>query len=187
MEIDADDNESLNALDFYRNHVSKNVPLLIKNGVKKWPAFGKWNIVYFREKLNGKSVRVAVTPNGYADAIHEDNLLGNKFFTMPEERDIEMSVFLDNLENPRDDEIFYIQQQNSNFQNDYHELWRDIDCNLDWANEAFGQDPDAINFWMGDGRAITSSNFIYLFHLPLIHIFFLSIILLFFSSAQRSI
>ncbi len=27
-----------------------------------------------------------------------------------------------------------------------------------WAREAFGGDPpDAINFWMGDGRAVTSS------------------------------
>ena len=25
------------------------------------------------------------------------------------------------------------------------------------ASEAFGKDPDAVNFWMGDGRAVTSS------------------------------
>ena len=28
---------------------------------------------------------------------------------------------------------------------------------ISWASEAFGKDPDAVNFWMGDGRAVTSS------------------------------
>ena len=28
---------------------------------------------------------------------------------------------------------------------------------MSWASEAFGKDPDAVNFWMGDGRAVTSS------------------------------
>ena len=27
---------------------------------------------------------------------------------------------------------------------------------LDWAREAFDQSPDAVNFWMGDQRAVTS-------------------------------
>ena len=31
-----------------------------------------------------------------------------------------------------------------------------IDTHIDWASEAFGKRPDAVNFWMGDGRAITS-------------------------------
>ena len=29
---------------------------------------------------------------------------------------------------------------------------------LPWAKEAFGKEPDAINFWMGDGRAVTSTH-----------------------------
>lgn len=159
-EIDASI-ETLDPFDFYRNYVSKNVPLLIKNGVKNWQAYEKWNINYFREKLNDKIVTVAVTPNGYADAVTLDSSSGNKYFTMPEERSLKMKEFLDNLENPNDNEIYYIQQQNSNFQSSYHELWKDVDCHLKWANDAFGQNPDAINFWMGDGRAITSSKYFY--------------------------
>lgn len=156
IEIDAEYSR-INALNFYRNHVSRNIPLLIKNGISKWSAINKWNIPYFRNTLSEKIITAAITPNGYADAIAMDKKTQKKFFVMPEERKIKMSLFLDNLETPCDD-IFYIQQQNSNFQSDFHELWRDVERDLPWATEAFGKDPDAINFWMGDERAVTSSN-----------------------------
>ncbi|KAK0082117.1 hypothetical protein PV325_011035 [Microctonus aethiopoides] len=152
-EINAE-KHSINAFEFYRNYVSRNIPLLIKNGVSKWPAVNKWNISYFRQTLPDKSITVAVTPNGYADAISSDNS-SKEYFVMPEERELKMSSFLDKLENP-DTDVYYIQQQNSNFQNYYHELWRDVERHIPWATEAFGKDPDAINFWMGDKRAITS-------------------------------
>ena len=29
---------------------------------------------------------------------------------------------------------------------------------ISWATEAFGKSPDAINFWMGDSRAVTSTH-----------------------------
>ncbi|CAD6238714.1 GSCOCG00008533001-RA-CDS [Cotesia congregata] len=142
-----------NPLKFHRDFISRNVPVLIKNALYNWPAIYKWSASYFREKLPDKLVTVAVTPNGYADAIVSDN--GKKLFTLPEEREMKMSSFLDKLDNPFDDEIYYIQQQNSNFENLFHELWRDVDI-VPWASELFAKDPDAINFWMGDKRAITS-------------------------------
>lgn len=33
----------------------------------------------------------------------------------------------------------------------------DVDEDISWASETFDKKPDAINFWMGDKRAITSS------------------------------
>lgn len=39
-------------LEFYRDHVSKNIPLLIKNGCKSFPAVSKWNSDYFLKKEN---------------------------------------------------------------------------------------------------------------------------------------
>ncbi|XP_057330276.1 bifunctional peptidase and (3S)-lysyl hydroxylase Jmjd7 [Microplitis mediator] len=144
---------AINPLKFYRDYVSRNVPVLVKNGVSKWPAINKWNANYFRKLLSDKLVTVAVTPNGYADAVMSDN--NKKYFMLPEEREMKMSSFLDKLDNPIDDEIYYIQQQNSNFENYFYELWQDID-NLVWANDVFGKNPDAINFWMGDKRAVTS-------------------------------
>ncbi|CAG5089064.1 Similar to Jmjd7: Bifunctional peptidase and (3S)-lysyl hydroxylase Jmjd7 (Mus musculus), partial [Cotesia congregata] len=119
-----------NPLKFHRDFISRNVPVLIKNALYNWPAIYKWSASYFREKLPDKLVTVAVTPNGYADAIVSDN--GKKLFTLPEEREMKMSSFLDKLDNPFDDEIYYIQQQNSNFENLFHELWRDVDI-VPWA------------------------------------------------------
>ncbi|KAG7190064.1 hypothetical protein KM043_006205 [Ampulex compressa] len=113
---------------------------------------------YREEKLCNKLVSVAITPNGYADAITERVCLERKekYFVMPEERILTMTKFLDTLENPRQDSVFYIQKQNSNFMEDFKELWSDAEISIPWANEAFGKSPDAVNLWMGDSRAITS-------------------------------
>lgn len=57
----------------------------------------------------------------------------------------------------RDNYICYIQRQNSNMIIDFPELLPDIKSSFNWTRFAFSQPPDAINFWMGDERAITSS------------------------------
>lgn len=145
----------ISPLKFYRDHVSKNLPLLMKNGISHWRAVGKWNGLHFRRILPNKKISVSVTPTGYADAVVTDSH-NKEYFVQPEERMITISDFLDSLYDPCDDEIFYIQRQNSNFENEYPELWRDVE-DLRWATEAFDKNPDAINFWMGDRRAVTSS------------------------------
>jgi len=139
-------------LEFYRNFVSQNRPVVIKGGVSHWPAISKWKNEYLADKLGDKEVTVAVTPNGYADAPQED------FFVMPEERRMKMSEFIDILENPESaNGVFYIQKQNSNLTQEFQEIICDVDKDISWATEAFGKTPDAVNFWMGDSRAVTSS------------------------------
>lgn len=102
-------------------------------------------------------VQVAVTPNGYADGIAIKMPENKEYFVMPEEQIMSMAQFLDHLDHKEDSIICYIQQQNSNLSRDYSELHDDIDLStLQFALEAFNKDPDAINFWMGDERAITS-------------------------------
>jgi jumonji domain-containing protein 7 len=153
--------ESISALDFYRSYVSKNLPVLVKGGAKHWRAIEKWSVKYFREKMGNKMVKVAVTPNGYADAVGREMKRSGQgdaeYFLMPEERCLGMSEFLERLERPREDSIFYLQRQNSNLE-DFPELWEDIEAaGISWAAEAFVGKPDAVNFWMGDERAVTSS------------------------------
>ena len=53
-------------------------------------------------------------------------------------------------------DVRYIQKQNSNLSDEFSALSEDV-SEMAWASEAFGKDPDAVNFWMGDGRAVTSS------------------------------
>lgn len=57
----------------------------------------------------------------------------------------------------RDNYILYIQKQNSNLTEDFTELIPDIESDVSWASKAFNKKPDAVNFWMGDERAVTSS------------------------------
>ena len=79
-------------------------------------------------------------------------------FLMPEERNIKMSRFLDIIESPASASgVFYIQKQNSNLTEEFEEIIEDVEGEIPWASEAFGKKPDAVNFWMGDKRAVTSS------------------------------
>ena len=111
-----------------------------------------------RKTLGGKLVNVAITPNGYADGLASDGK--NEYFVMPEECQMSMKTFLDVLDD-KGNYVHYIQQQNSNLTEEFPELIDDLDCNLlSFAKEAFNKEPDAINFWMGDCRAVTSSKFI---------------------------
>ena len=107
-----------------------------------------------REKLQNQKLTVSMTPNGYADAIC-DNL-----FVMPHEEQMTMSEILDHLDQSDPDRpVCYVQKQNSNLTDEFSVLLGDVE-ELSWAREAFGKEPDAVNFWMGDQRAITSSNYI---------------------------
>ena len=92
-------------LEFHRNWVSQNRPVIFRGAVKHWPAFKLWQSnEYFRKKLRGNLVTVSVTPNGYADAalpLHDDhsNEKNSKFqFVMPHEEQITVEKFLEILE-----------------------------------------------------------------------------------------
>lgn len=50
-----------------------------------------------------------------------------------------------------------MQRQNSNLTDELPELLEDMEKDIPWATEAFGTLPDAVNFWIGDERAVTSS------------------------------
>jgi jumonji domain-containing protein 7 len=102
--------------------------------------------------LNDAKVTVAITPNGFADAVTNDK------FVMPHETKMSMDEFLGIMEHPEATRgVHYIQKQNSNLQDEFSELFKDI-SELPWASEAFGKTPDAVNFWMGDSRAVTSTH-----------------------------
>ncbi|XP_011662092.2 bifunctional peptidase and (3S)-lysyl hydroxylase JMJD7 [Strongylocentrotus purpuratus] len=138
-------------LEFYRDYVTPNRPVIIENAFNDFPALAKWSIPYFRERLQHKILTVAVTPNGYADAVCGDH------FVLPEEREMTFSSFLDIMEgNSEQKGVYYVQKQNSNLTLDLKELVEDIREDIPWASEAFGHKPDAVNFWMGGREAVTS-------------------------------
>ncbi|XP_046400151.1 bifunctional peptidase and (3S)-lysyl hydroxylase Jmjd7-like [Ischnura elegans] len=142
----------ISPLEFYRDWVSPNLPVVIKGAVKHWPAIVKWTNAYLRHTIGEKIVQVAATPNGFADAIADG------YFVMPEERQMAVKDFLSVMEDPDSlpGTVLYVQSQNGNLGGDWAALVKDIELGLPWATEAFGEAPSAANFWMGDKRAVTS-------------------------------
>jgi hypothetical protein len=139
------------SLAFLRDWVTPNKPVIIDGAINHWNALKLWTSDYLREKVGDKEVTVTVTPNGYADAV-----VGDRFVT-PEERKMKFSNFLDIMDNPEQHlGVFYVQKQNSNFADELGELLVDAESHIPWVTEALDRHPDAVNFWMGDSRAVTS-------------------------------
>ncbi|XP_073442730.1 bifunctional peptidase and (3S)-lysyl hydroxylase JMJD7 isoform X5 [Dendrobates tinctorius] len=138
-------------LQFHREWLSPNRPCVIRNAFNHWPALHKWTLDYLRDCVGSKAVSVAVTPNGFADAVYDNK------FVMPEERTMNFADVLDVIEKRTTSPgVFYIQKQCSNLTEEFPELIGDVESHIPWMSEALGKRPDAVNFWLGESAAITS-------------------------------
>ncbi|XP_056152337.1 bifunctional peptidase and (3S)-lysyl hydroxylase JMJD7 isoform X2 [Lampris incognitus] len=138
-------------LEFYRDWICPNKPCIIRNAINHWPALSRWTPSYLREKVGSKVISVAVTPNGYADAVNGDR------FVMPEEREMTFSSLLDVLEGKvKKNGVFYVQKQCSNLTEELPDLTEDVEPHISWMSQALGKLPDAVNFWLGESAAVTS-------------------------------
>jgi len=57
----------------------------------------------YREIFRDKEINIAVTPDGYADAVKsvcQEDGTDKQYFVMPEERTMNFPAFLDVIENP---------------------------------------------------------------------------------------
>ncbi|TEA16669.1 hypothetical protein DBR06_SOUSAS20610057, partial [Sousa chinensis] len=138
-------------LHFYRDWVCPNRPCIIRNALQHWPALQKWSLPYLRATAGSAEVSVAVTPDGYADAVRGDR------FVMPAERRLPLSCVLDVLEGrAQHPGVLYVQKQCSNLLTELPQLLPDLEPHVPWASEALGKMPDAVNFWLGEAAAVTS-------------------------------
>ncbi|XP_017386526.1 bifunctional peptidase and (3S)-lysyl hydroxylase JMJD7 isoform X2 [Cebus imitator] len=136
---------------FYRDWVCPNRPCIIRNALQHWPALQKWSLPYFRATVGSTEVSVAVTPDGYADAVRGDR------FVMPAERRLPLSFVVDVLEDrAQHPGVLYVQKQCSNLPTELAQLLPDLESHVPWASEALGKMPDAVNFWLGEAAAVTS-------------------------------
>jgi len=153
-------------LEFYRDYVSANRPVIIEGAVNHWPAIDLWpNNSYLLSRLGDNLISVAVTPDGLADSINSTS--GR--FVLPCQEKWKFSDFLNKLINDSKinsskqpltslaltSGIVYAQQQNSSFHQEFSILNSDISL-FDWANEAFGSEPEAVNLWIGSSLSATS-------------------------------
>nr|XP_058149971.1 cytosolic phospholipase A2 beta isoform X3 [Dasypus novemcinctus] len=105
----------------------------------------------FPTSVGSVEVSVAVTPDGYADAVRGDR------FVMPAERRLPLSCVLDVLEGrAQHPGVLYVQKQCSNLPTELPQLLPDLEPHVPWASEALGKMPDAVNFWLGEAAAVTS-------------------------------
>lgn len=77
---------------------------------------------------------MAVTPDGYADAVRGDR------FVMPAERRVPLSFVLDVLEGrAQHPGVLYVQKQCSNLPTELPQLLPDLESHVSWASEALGK------------------------------------------------
>ncbi|KAG1504205.1 hypothetical protein G6F54_001168 [Rhizopus delemar] len=145
------------ALEFLRTSVQSNRPAIIKGAFDHWPARTAWSNEYLRTKMGKSTVTVAVTPNGYADAVTFDPVTQKEYFVMPHEQKMSFNSFLDIIEGKQQSQnANYISLQNGSLPVEYSALENDVDKDIAWCSEALGKKPDAVNFWFGDDKSITS-------------------------------
>ncbi|KAM6968880.1 bifunctional peptidase and (3S)-lysyl hydroxylase JMJD7 isoform 1-T1 [Tautogolabrus adspersus] len=136
---------------YFRDWIAPNKPVIIRNACSHWPALNRWTPEYLREKVGSKVISVAVTPNGYADAVSGDR------FVMPEERKMTFSAVLDVIQGKVQQRgVLYVQKQCSNLLDELPELTDDLEPHVPWMSTALGKLPDAVNFWLGEASAVTS-------------------------------
>jgi len=135
-------------LDFHREYVAPNRPVIIESLSKDWNASSKWNLDYFRSVLGNDICQISVgqhklkkhcfnvflVPDGLADAVVEGK------FQLPEERKIKFSFFADVIEGktkPEDEGVYYLQRQNSCLTEDYPKLAKDVPNHVEFATKVF--------------------------------------------------
>ena len=93
IEIYTEDPDS----EVYARHITKNRPFVIRGGCLKW-ASARWNVPYLLEKMDGRSVKVAETPEGNADSVVTRPEDGLQYFVKPLEREENFTEFLSSLQ-----------------------------------------------------------------------------------------
>jgi jumonji domain-containing protein 7 len=141
-------------------YVSRNRPFVIRNGAKDWKARKQWTAAYLTEVMSGQTVNVALTAHGNADSVIS-HPSGSQIFVKPHETIQPFSEVLHAIQAQEEDATFpgptrYAQTQNDNLRNEYETLFADVPRSIAFARIALEQDPDAINFWLGNSHSVTA-------------------------------
>ncbi|TMW61420.1 hypothetical protein Poli38472_012611 [Pythium oligandrum] len=154
------DTRSLSPLAFYRQYVSKSVPVILTHAMES----EQWQHVrtawqddeYLVQQAGDGEITVDITPFGYGDAVLELDR-ENELFVMPEERRMTLREFFRVL-NDREgfDGVPYLSHQNDSLRDEFPRLYAQVPPCIELGKEAFGNDPDAVNIWIGDERAVST-------------------------------
>ncbi|CAO2651968.1 Nn.00g002510.m01.CDS01 [Neocucurbitaria sp. VM-36] len=151
--------EEPSPLEFMR-YVARNRPFVIRNGAKDWKARKKWNASHLTNLMKGQNVNVAITPHGNADSVISLPG-GGSLFVKPYETEqpfesVIQAIQKQELNNDYNGPTRYAQTQNDNLRNEYETLFSDVPESIPFARIALENDPDAINFWLGNSQSVTA-------------------------------
>jgi len=146
---------SIDSMSFLREFISTSRPLLVKEErtvQHLWHARDRWlDDEYLLSKAGDVEVTIALTPDGLADCPHDG------LFALPCSKRVPLRVFFELLlHQAGDGPVAYLQQQNSSLTAELPVLLDDVEIKIEWAEEAFGNEPEAINLWIGRKPSKTS-------------------------------
>lgn len=153
---------TLTPLQFHREFVSRNVPVVFLNAMTSAPwrrALVKWQDDAHLVTIAGDDlVTVNMTPFGIGDAVLEFSPNGHKgIFVMPEERDMTFAKFLNLLSTRNECQgVPYLSHQNDSLRDQLPGLFNEVPPAIELAVEAFGNEPEAVNIWIGDERVVST-------------------------------
>eukprot|EP00775_Hariotina_reticulata_P000189 gene189-381_t len=150
---------------FLRDYVSRNKPVLIQGALQHWTALSTWSPEQLVLQAGHQQVSVDITPNGLGDAVTASE--HGDCFCVPHKLQMSFAEFVQlffaketaadtTSSHDHHKVVPYLQQQNSNLTEELPVLLPDVDSQLDFAAEAFGSAPEAVNLWIGDERSTTT-------------------------------
>lgn len=147
----------VSALEFARDFVRTSQPLVLTDlDDAAWPCFKLWaDDEYLLTKVGDTVVSVNVTPDGRADSV---NAAGQ--FVKPCEEQCQFSAFWRWVHGAEEGSspagVPYLSKQNDSLREEFAGLLEDIPASVPLAVEAFGNEPEAVNLWIGDERSVSS-------------------------------
>mmetsp|Transcript_48033 Transcript_48033/g.88449 ORF Transcript_48033/g.88449 Transcript_48033/m.88449 type:complete len:339 (-) Transcript_48033:7-1023(-) len=150
----------IDAITFLRDHVSASMPAIITDlDRQQWPCLDRWSDEYLLGCVGESQVSVNVTPDGLGDFVDAQGR-----FVKPCEELMSFSDFWRWLTAEPSScsasklrtGVPYLSQQNDSLREEMPELLGDVPSAVPLGLEAFGNEPDAVNLWIGDDRAISS-------------------------------
>lgn len=159
--------ESLSPLEFLRDFVAASQPVVLTNlRSEEWPCLDKWSDEYLLKAAGDLEVTVNLTPKGLGDFVDPSSGL----FVKPLEERMRFGDFFQGLllctrqdegegERDREEEaaaVPYLSHQNDSLREQLPTLAGDVPRRVPLGLEAFGNEPEAVNLWIGDSRAMSS-------------------------------
>ncbi|XP_071705414.1 lysine-specific demethylase JMJ32 [Rutidosis leptorrhynchoides] len=147
-------------LHFLRHYLSQNKPFILSaTATRHWPATTLWSSTnYLTTTLSSSLISLHLTPTGHADSLTPNPTNPNSLcFASAHVQPTPFPEAIHAIQNSvKGGVVAYAQQQNDCFRGEYGALSGDVDLDINWASEAIGGGPEAVNLWIGNEASESS-------------------------------